>query len=92
MTWGYPACIVNVTVLTSQNGIFGHAESLLLDLDRYGMSEDGKSRPIIFAAHRLVGIVVNKVCSAPINHPATTSRELTDESDLSQGIDQSRCV
>ena len=89
VTWKYLACVITVTVLTSQSGSFVHAETLLLDSDRYRMNEDEKSWPVIFTVHSLGGIVMNKVRNAPINHPAAISRELTNESDLSQGIDQS---
>jgi hypothetical protein len=34
ITWGYDASIVNVFTYTSQESIFGHAETLLADLSR----------------------------------------------------------
>lgn len=60
ITWGYDAKVANLFKSASNESIFGHAETLLSDLSRLRKEARQSSRPIIFIAHSLGGLVVKE--------------------------------
>ena len=67
LTWGYDVDIAHVFSKTSKASILQHAETLLSDLVSLRCSKSEKSRPIIFIAHSLGGIVVKDALSLSKN-------------------------
>jgi len=61
-TWGYDSSVANVTQAASQATIFGHAESLLLDIcmSRMDQDSDEAPRPLVFVGHSLGGLVIKE--------------------------------
>ena len=60
MTWGYDVQIEHIFSQVSKATVFQHAETLLLDISTLRRSVADKTRPIIFIAHSLGGIVVKE--------------------------------
>lgn len=58
ITWGYDVQVERLMSSASKASIFHHAENLLLDISSLRKSEDERSKPLIFIAHSLGGIVV----------------------------------
>ena len=58
LTWGYDVQIEQLLNSTSRASIFQHAETLLADLTMFRASEADRTKPLIFVAHSLGGIVV----------------------------------
>ncbi|KAH8897670.1 hypothetical protein GQ53DRAFT_837506 [Thozetella sp. PMI_491] len=59
-TWGYDVQVQNLFSSASKATVFQHAETLLLDVASVRTTPSERSRPIIFAAHSLGGIVVKE--------------------------------
>lgn len=57
-TWGYDVSIDHIFSSASHASVFQHAETLLFDLATLRRTPTEKTRPIIFVAHSLGGIVV----------------------------------
>ncbi|KAK4185308.1 hypothetical protein QBC35DRAFT_389783, partial [Podospora australis] len=72
LSYGYDAYIVRMSV-ASGNGLLDHATNLLNDLVSYRDSDesepDGPSRPLIFIAHSLGGLVCKRALLLSRNHP-----------------------
>jgi hypothetical protein len=60
-TWGYNVDLNLVRRDTSTATVFQHAKNLLSDVADARMSKEEKTRPLIFVAHSLGGIVVKDV-------------------------------
>lgn len=60
-TWGYNVDLNLIRRDTSTATVFQHAKNLLSDLADARMSKAEKTRPLIFVAHSLGGIVVKDV-------------------------------
>ena len=67
MTWGYDVQIESVLTPTSQASILHHAETLLFDLTLLRKSAVGETKPVLFIAHSLGGIVVKDALSISSN-------------------------
>ena len=63
VTWGYDVQIEGLLAATSQASIYHHAENLLSDLVMLRKLDAAKSKPLIFIAHSLGGIVVKDALS-----------------------------
>ena len=59
MTWGYDAYILRLST-ASQNTLLDHATNLLRDLTDQRFADDASSRPLIFVAHSLGGLVCKR--------------------------------
>ncbi|KAL8749696.1 MAG: hypothetical protein Q9184_006707 [Pyrenodesmia sp. 2 TL-2023] len=58
ITWGYDANVLRISAPFSQNSIFGHVNSLLLDIERLRQTQEEQNRPIVFVGHSLGGLVI----------------------------------
>ncbi|KAK2747372.1 hypothetical protein FQN55_005121 [Onygenales sp. PD_40] len=67
LTWGYDASADRLFASTSHASVFQHAETLLFDLATLRRAQNEKTRPIIFVAHSLGGIVVKDALSLSKN-------------------------
>lgn len=67
LTWGYDVQIDKIMSAASKASIFNHAETLLVDLAMIRRTEGEKTKPIIFIAHSLGGIVVKDALSLSRN-------------------------
>jgi hypothetical protein len=61
MTYGYDADVVHPLVRAGQNPILVHAKNLVGDLRNKRDTQDSETRPLIFVAHSLGGLVCEKV-------------------------------
>lgn len=73
LTYGYDAYIVGKSV-ASGNGLLDHAVNLLNDLTTYRKRHDTASRPLIFVAHSLGGLVCKVAILRSRNHEETHLR------------------
>ena len=67
ITWGYGVQIDKIFASASQATIFHHAQTLLSDLAMLRRSEPDTTKPLIFIAHSLGGIVVKDALSLSQN-------------------------
>ena len=67
ITWGYGVQIEKMFASASQATIFHHAQTLLSDLAMLRGSELDRSKPLVFIAHSLGGIVVKDALSLSQN-------------------------
>ncbi|KAK2777653.1 hypothetical protein FQN52_003019 [Onygenales sp. PD_12] len=67
LTWGYDASADRLFASTSHASVFQHTETLLFDLATLRRAQNEKTRPIIFVAHSLGGIVVKDALSLSKN-------------------------
>ncbi|KAI4180178.1 MAG: hypothetical protein LQ346_007042 [Caloplaca aetnensis] len=58
ITWGYNANVLRLSAPSSQNSIFGHVNSLLLDVERLRQTQEKQNRRIILVGHSLGGLVI----------------------------------
>ena len=68
LTYGYDAYIVRKSV-ASTNRLIDHANNLLNDLTAERMSSGASSRPLIFVAHSLGGLLCKKAILLSRNNP-----------------------
>ena len=66
-TWGYGVQIEKMFASASQATIFHHAQTLLSDLAMLRGSEPDKTKPLVFIAHSLGGIIVKDALSLSQN-------------------------
>lgn len=66
-TWGYGVQIEKMFASASQATIFHHAQTLLSDLVMLRGSESDRTKPLVFIAHSLGGIVVKDALSLSQN-------------------------
>ncbi|KAJ6439194.1 cytochrome P450 [Purpureocillium lavendulum] len=77
LTYGYDAYIVRKSV-ASINGLSDHAKNLLNDLTTNRAGSDVSSRPVIFVAHSLGGLVCKEAVLLSRNNPEPHLRGLFD--------------
>lgn len=77
LTYGYDAYIVCKGVASS-NRLIDHANNLLTDLTIDRRSHDASSRPLIFVAHSLGGLVCKKAILSSRNNPEPHLRGIFD--------------
>lgn len=68
LTYGYDAYVVRKSVASS-NELRNHANNFLHDLTNYRSQSDSTSRPLIFVAHSLGGLVCKEAVLASRNNP-----------------------
>ncbi|KAL5327020.1 hypothetical protein ACEPPN_004710 [Leptodophora sp. 'Broadleaf-Isolate-01'] len=68
LAWGYDAYVVQASVV-SENRLTDHATNLLIDLTNDRASCDATSRPLIFVAHSLGGLVCKEAILLSRNNP-----------------------
>ncbi|KAK9429092.1 bulb-type lectin domain-containing protein [Lipomyces doorenjongii] len=68
LTYGYDAAVVRLTVASS-SGLIVHAQSLLTHLTAYRAKTDTSSRPLVFVAHSLGGLVCKRAILSSRNDP-----------------------
>ena len=66
-TWGYGVQIEKIFASASQATIFYHAQTLLSDLAMLRGSEPDRTKPLVFIAHSLGGIIVKDALSLSQN-------------------------
>jgi len=77
-TYGYDAYIVSKSVASS-NRLVDHAMNLLTDLTNDRISSNTSSRPLIFVAHSLGGLVCKEAILISRNNPNTHRREVFNQ-------------
>lgn len=77
LTYGYDAYIVRKLVASS-NRLIDHATNLLNDLTTDRAGSDASSRPLIFVAHSLGGLVCKEAILLSRNNPETHLRDIFD--------------
>ncbi|KAI8278876.1 hypothetical protein K4K60_005893 [Colletotrichum sp. SAR11_57] len=77
LTYGYDAYIVRKSV-ASTNGLADHATNLLNDLATDRASSNASSRPLVFVAHSLGGLVCKEAVLLSRNHPEPHLRGIFD--------------
>ncbi|KAH6845226.1 P-loop containing nucleoside triphosphate hydrolase [Chaetomium sp. MPI-CAGE-AT-0009] len=77
LTYGYDAYVVRKGV-AGLNQLLGHATNLLLDLTTNRNLNDASSRPLIFVAHDLGGLVCKKAILLSRNNPEHHLRGIFD--------------
>ncbi|KAJ3542903.1 hypothetical protein NM208_g3855 [Fusarium decemcellulare] len=79
LTYGYDAYIVGKPAAT-ENGIMDHGLNLLNDLvtERASASSDASSRPLVFVAHSLGGLVCKEAILLSRNNPEPHLRGIFD--------------
>ncbi|KAH7215365.1 Alpha/Beta hydrolase protein [Fusarium oxysporum] len=77
LTYGYDAYIVRKSV-ASTNGLIDHAKNLLNDLSTDRASSNASSRPLVFVAHSLGGLVCKEAVLLSRNNPESHLRGIFD--------------
>ncbi|KXH63433.1 hypothetical protein CSAL01_04547 [Colletotrichum salicis] len=77
LTYGYDAYIVQKSV-ASTNGLIDHATNLLNDLATDRACSDASSRPLVFVAHSLGGLVCKEAILLSRNNPEPHLRGIFD--------------
>ncbi|KAJ5794517.1 alpha/beta-hydrolase [Penicillium paradoxum] len=75
LSYGYDAYVVRSTV-TSSNKLIDHATNLLNDLVSNRAASNALSRPVIFVAHSLGGLVCKKAILLSRNNPDSHLRDI----------------
>ncbi|KAH8646408.1 hypothetical protein BGZ60DRAFT_391976 [Tricladium varicosporioides] len=75
LTWGYDAYVVQASV-TSKNRLTDHALNLLIDLTHDRAFCNASSRPLIFVAHSLGGLVCKEAILSSRNNPEPHLRDV----------------
>ncbi|KAH6650003.1 hypothetical protein F5144DRAFT_30163 [Chaetomium tenue] len=77
LTYGYDAYVVR-GVVAGSNRLLDHAKNLLHDLTMDREGDDASSRPLIFVAHSLGGLVCKKAILLSRNNPEVHLRGIFD--------------
>ncbi|KAF4338214.1 hypothetical protein FBEOM_7899 [Fusarium beomiforme] len=77
LTYGYDAYIVRRSV-ASTNGLIDHAKNLLNDLSTDRACSNASSRPLVFVAHSLGGLVCKEAVLLSRNNPESHLRGIFD--------------
>ncbi|KND88943.1 Protein SERAC1 [Tolypocladium ophioglossoides CBS 100239] len=77
LTYGYDAYVVRKSV-ASTNGLSNHAKNLLNDLTTNRAGADAASRPLMFVAHSLGGLVFKEAILLSRNNPDPHFRGIFD--------------
>ncbi|KAL8366543.1 hypothetical protein RB595_010413 [Gaeumannomyces hyphopodioides] len=77
LTYGYDAYVLRRSV-ASNNRLKDHARNLLNDLTTDRASCEARSRPLIFVAHSLGGLVCKEAILRSRNHPESYLRDIFD--------------
>jgi hypothetical protein len=72
LTWGCSVIGSAGRLPRSQNDIFAHADDLLQELTLLRSETDTATRPVIFVAHSLGGVIVKEVSPSALLFPAST--------------------
>lgn len=78
LTYGYNAYIVRKSAAISNNRLIDHAGNFLTDLTNYRQRFNAASRPLIFVAHSMGGLVCKKALLLSRNHPEPHLRGIFD--------------
>ncbi|KAL3957314.1 hypothetical protein ACCO45_007892 [Purpureocillium lilacinum] len=77
LTYGYDAYIVRKSV-AGNNSLLDHATNLVIDLTEQRRSTHSRSRPIVFVAHSLGGLVCKKAILLSKTSPESHLRDIFD--------------
>lgn len=76
LTWGYDAYYTRKSVVAGQNGLADHAKNLLNDLTADRASCCASSRPLVFIAHSLGGLVCKEALLISKDSPEAHLRSI----------------
>ncbi|KFH43834.1 Protein SERAC1-like protein [Hapsidospora chrysogenum ATCC 11550] len=78
LTYGYDASVVRKSAAISTNRLIDHAGNLLTDLTNDRQRCNAVSRPLMFVAHSMGGLVCKKALLLSRNHPEPHLRGIFD--------------
>lgn len=73
ITCGSNANVLRISAPSSQNSIFGHVNSLLLDIERLRQTQEEQNRPIVLIGHNFGGSVIKGAVTRYLRIPTPWS-------------------